>query len=106
MIDERTIAEAVERLFAAAPVGSQIILFGSYARGDARDDSDLDFLVIEPQLSNRHQEMVRLRQILRPMGIPVDVLVISRQGFEGWKNFPSNVVFEAVREGKIFTHAA
>lgn len=25
----------------------RIILFGSYARGDARPDSDLDFLVVE-----------------------------------------------------------
>ena len=28
-------------------VPSKIILFGSYARGDARHDSDVDFLVVE-----------------------------------------------------------
>jgi predicted nucleotidyltransferase len=28
---------------------SQVILFGPYARGEQRQDSDLDFLVIEPE---------------------------------------------------------
>ena len=46
MISEKTIQEAVELLIKAAnPV--RIILFGSYARGDVTEESDLDFLVIE-----------------------------------------------------------
>jgi predicted nucleotidyltransferase len=46
MISEKTIQEAVELLRKAAnPV--RIILFGSYARGDITEESDLDFLVIE-----------------------------------------------------------
>ncbi len=46
MIPQRTIQEAVERLRKAAnPV--RIILFGSYARGDMKETSDLDFLVVE-----------------------------------------------------------
>lgn len=106
MIDQATIDEAINRLLAAVPPGSQVILFGSYARGDPGEDSDLDFLIVEPQLTNRHHEMVRLRQVLRPLRIPVDVLVVSRKAFEGWKDTPNNVIFEAVREGKIFTHVA
>ena len=41
------------------------MLFGSYARGDAREDSDLDLLVIEPRVDDRAKEMVRLRRVLR-----------------------------------------
>lgn len=106
MIDQRTISTAVQQLLDAAPPGSQVILFGSYARGNATEESDLDFLVVEPKLTSRHGEMVRLRQILRSLQIPVDVLVVSRQAFDSWKDMPNNVVFEAVREGKTFTHAA
>lgn len=106
VIDERDIREAIERLLQATPAGSKIVLFGSYARGDAREDSDLDFLVIEPQLMHRRQEMVRLREVLRPMGIPVDILVVSQEGFENWKDWPSNVAYQAHREGKVFIHAA
>ena len=41
MISEQTIQQAVARLVVAANP-SKIILFGSYARGDATEDSDLD----------------------------------------------------------------
>jgi hypothetical protein len=47
--DEALIAEAGRRLAAAAP-GATVILFGSRARGEGRTDSDLDLLVIEPDL--------------------------------------------------------
>ena len=49
MISGEQIQQAVERLVAAANP-SKAILFGSYARGNATEDSDLDLMVIEPQL--------------------------------------------------------
>lgn len=106
MIEPQTVQKAVETLLEATPRGSEVILFGSFARGDPREDSDLDFLVVEPALASRREEMVRLRQALRPLGIPVDVLVVSRAVFESWKDMPNTVIFRAVREGRIFSHAA
>jgi len=46
MINNSAIREAVWLLKEAASP-AKIILFGSYARGEAHEDSDLDFLVIE-----------------------------------------------------------
>ena len=51
MISEQTIQQAVARLVAAAKP-NKIILFGSYARGDATEDSDLDLMVIEQDVQN------------------------------------------------------
>ena len=51
MIEARTIEQAIEVLLDAAPRGSEVILFGSYARGDAVADSDVDFLVIDGDLN-------------------------------------------------------
>jgi len=65
MIDQNTIDEAVRILMDAAPAGSEVILFGSYARGEVNEDSDLDFLVVEPTLGSRRDEMVRLRMMLK-----------------------------------------
>jgi predicted nucleotidyltransferase len=101
--------EMIERaacmLGALAPRGSEVILFGSYARGDAGPESDLDFLVVEPTLPSRHAEMVRLRLALRPLRIPVDVLVVSRKVFDEWKALPNNVIYEANLEGKTMSKA-
>ncbi len=102
MIDQATIADAVRLLLEAAPAGSEVILFGSHARGDAGPDSDLDFLVIEPQVTSKHEEMVRLRDVLRPLRVPADVLVTSRGVFEDWRETPNNVLYEAWKEGRVF----
>jgi predicted nucleotidyltransferase len=106
LIPIETIERAVATLLADAPPGSQVILFGSYARGDANADSDVDFLVVEPTLKSRRAEMVRLRMSLRPLGIPAEVLVVSRPAFDAWKLLPNNVIYEAHREGKVYDHAA
>jgi predicted nucleotidyltransferase len=100
MISEKTIQEAVELLIKAAnPV--RIILFGSYARGDVTEESDLDFLVIEKELKGRRMETVRLRDVLSPLRIPVDVLVISEKTYQDWKDLPGTVIYEAGLEGRI-----
>jgi uncharacterized protein len=81
-MDSIKIEKAVGLLLEAAPAGSTVILFGSHARGDARPDSDLDFLVIEPDVTAYREEMVRLRDALRPLRVPADVLVTTREIFE------------------------
>ena len=101
MIDEATIAKAVDILREAAP-GATIVLFGSYARGYPREDSDVDFLVVEPQLTARREEMVRLRDALRPLRMPVDVLVASERTFKDWADTPGTVICEAAKEGRAF----
>lgn len=99
MIDEATIARAAELLQQAAP-GARIILFGSYARGDQDEESDLDFLVIEPNVTEQREEMVRLRDVVRPLRIPVDIVVTSRRTYEAWSGRPGTLLYEAAREGK------
>jgi predicted nucleotidyltransferase len=105
MIDEETISRAVRLLLDAAP-GSRVILFGSYARGQGGSDSDLDFLVVEPKVESRRSEMVRLRDVLRPLRIPVDVLVVSEEVFQEWRDTPNTVFYEAAREGRVFDEVA
>jgi len=89
----RTLAEA------AAP--ERIVLFGSHARGDARDDSDLDLLVIEREVPDPVGEMVRLRRLLRPLRIPVDVLVFSCADVDRLRDQPGSVLYRALREGIV-----
>lgn len=100
MISEQTIRQAALALGEAAKP-ARVILFGSYARGDAQEDSDLDFLVIEPVLHDKFKEMVRLRQVLRPLRIPVDVLVYSQAEIAQQQDSCATAVYWALREGKV-----
>ncbi len=104
MTDETLIAEAGRRLADAAP-NARVILFGSRARGEAKPDSDLDLLVIEPQLSGRRAEFVRLREALGAIGVPVDLIVVSAEHVEEWGAVKGTMVNEALREGRVLAGA-
>jgi predicted nucleotidyltransferase len=80
---------------------SRIILFGSHARGDARPDSDLDLLVIVPDGRETASEMVRLRGALSPLRVFADVIVVDETDMAAWGQAPGNVLYEALREGRI-----
>ena len=108
MADQTIVDEAVRLLLEIAP-GSKVILFGSHARGQPGQLSDLDFLVVEPKVSNPFEEMVRLRRILdpilRPNLISADVLVVSEEKYNRWKDLPNTVYSAATREGKLYERA-
>ncbi len=93
--------EAAVRVLAEAARPERIILFGSHARGEARADSDLDLLVIESHVEDRAREMVRLRRALRPLRIPVDLLVYSTEDVARWGQQPGSALYWALREGRV-----
>jgi predicted nucleotidyltransferase len=101
VVSDATILDAGQRLAMAAHSPARVVLFGSRARGDARDDSDLDFLVIEERLESKLREMVRLRDALPPLGVPVDVVVVSAHEVARRGAVPSTLIHRALREGRV-----
>ena len=97
--------EAVRRLVNAAHP-RRIILFGSLARGDAREDSDLDLMLLLDDVGDPAAESVRLRRVLNGLIMAVDLLPVSRAHFDYWRDTPGNVFFEAATEGKVLYEAA
>ena len=104
MISENTIRQAVDRLVSAANP-SQVILFGSYARGEATEDSDLDLMVIEREVQNAGEEMVRLHSVVGDVGVGVDVLVYSAEEATRRSQVPGTLLYWALREGKVLYDA-
>ena len=100
MTHEEKIDQAVKLLCNAAQP-KKIILFGSYARGDAKHDSDLDLMVIFENKINRHAEMVRLRRILSPLRMSIDVIVVIEEKFNYWRDTIGHLYNEVSKEGKV-----
>ena len=95
------IERAARTLADAAESPARVIVFGSHARGDARDGSDLDFLVIERDVANRAVEMVRLRDALPPLDVPVDVIVVSEKHAAKWSVVRGTMIHAALGEGRL-----
>ena len=104
ILTENTIRDSVERILQVARP-SKVILFGSYARGDASPNSDLDLMVIMPGQPDKVAEMIRLRRAVGTVGTGVDVLVFSAEEAERRGQVPGTVVYWANKEGKILYEA-
>jgi len=106
MLDQKTIDAAARVLLSNAPEGSRVILFGSWASGDARPGSDLDFLVIEPSVQDKLLEIFRLRKAVQPVFgrhvQPVDLIVMDEARFQQAKDVPNTLAFEAATTGRLY----
>ena len=101
-IDDKVIEEIVARLLEAAPPGSKVILFGSQARGDADALSDVDVMVVEPEVKNATSEALRLENELNPLRVPVDVVVTSTANFDYWRDTVNTLYYRVAREGRAY----
>jgi uncharacterized protein len=83
----------------------RVILFGSWARGDANVQSDVDFLVVEREPfgpdRSRREEAVRIWRCLSEFRVPTDILVYSVDELNQWRDSRYHVVGRALREGKV-----
>ena len=57
----------------------RVILFGSYARGDATEDSDVDVLVVARTKERFFERMATVRRLIRDLrdGLPVSPIVLT-----------------------------
>lgn len=99
MLTQQTILEAAQRAAMAASCPARVMLFGSYARGDANENSDLDLLVIEHNVPDKAAEYLKLHRAIGPMGVGVDVLVISSAKFERRCQVPGTVAYRPASAG-------
>ncbi|MFN0036349.1 MAG: nucleotidyltransferase domain-containing protein [Saprospiraceae bacterium] len=83
----------------------KIILFGSYAQGVAKDDSDLDLAIVKKSDLPQHKRSAEFRKALRANGrrwfFGMDILVYTPEEIETGKNFPHSFVHEILSTGKV-----
>jgi predicted nucleotidyltransferase len=79
----------------------KIILFGSAARGEMGPDSDVDLLVIKHGRFNHWRLTTEIYRHLRGKGAPVDVVVVTPEEVERYRDSRYLVIQPALREGKV-----
>jgi predicted nucleotidyltransferase len=100
MIEANKILEIVSRI-AIKFNPDKIILFGSYAMGNANNSSDLDLLVIKDTDLPYHKRSFDIHKELIGSMIPMDILVYTRQEFEKEQQEQSSFINSAIKTSKV-----
>ncbi|GHV95769.1 hypothetical protein AGMMS50293_20890 [Spirochaetia bacterium] len=106
------ISELVESLKPADPL--KIVLFGSYAKGTARDDSDIDLMVIlnnddvAKNYTERMNRFLSISRLVREMHgkFAMDILVYSREELGIIKSNGNDFIAEVEETGRVIYEKA
>ena len=98
---EQATERYVRLLLDATPPGTEVIVFGSTARGDARPDSDIDLMVVLEEVEDRNAECSRLWDVIGVQEPWADLLVVDRTKFEYWRHTINTVHYDAAHEGLL-----
>jgi predicted nucleotidyltransferase len=95
-----SVKDMVKRLASrAAP--ECIILFGSYARGEAGEDSDVDLLVLFRSLADRRQTVTALYEYVMGMNLPKDIVAATVDEYERYKHVANTIYNAAAQHGIV-----
>lgn len=103
-VDERfhpDLKEAVRRLVDCFQP-DRIYLFGSRARGDAREDSDYDIMLVVPDTLEAHfLRVARAHELIEGIGLPIEVVIFGREQFERQSPVVASLSATVLREGEL-----
>jgi predicted nucleotidyltransferase len=99
------LAEVVERI-ARQFEPLRIILFGSWARGQARPDSNIDLLVVLPRVEDKRQTVIRIGNALSDLPVSKDIVVTTPEEIAARGDMIGQLLRPALREGKVIYERA
>jgi predicted nucleotidyltransferase len=99
-LSPRVLKDIIARVVAAARP-QKIILFGSAARGTMGPNSDVDLLVVKRGRFDRGRLTEKIYLQLCGAGEAVDVIVVTPDDVEQFRDTPWSVVAPALREGRV-----
>ncbi|SRR5258708_7266218 len=85
----------------------KVVLFGSYARGTAGPDSDVDLMVVMPLTKSGRETCVEIRGVLHGLGLAKDIIVATPSEWERYRKIAGSLIRTAHEEGKtLYDRAA
>jgi predicted nucleotidyltransferase len=103
-LSEETLQKIISRVVEVAKP-EKIILFGSAARGQMGPHSDVDLLVIKRGKFHQGHVTGEIYMNLHGVGQAVDVILVTPEQVERYRNTHFLVIAPALREGKEVYHA-
>jgi uncharacterized protein len=100
MIDKKTISNIVIRI-ATNIHPDKIYLFGSYATGQANEDSDIDLLVVKDSSEPKYKRNIEIQRLLIGSKLPVDIVVYTNEEFEKEKYSQHSFVNLAIQGAQL-----
>lgn len=97
---EDILKETIKRILSVVKP-RRVILFGSAARGEMHPDSDLDFLVVIPSGIHRRKTAQKIYRNLIGVGFAADIIVVTEDDIEKFKDNIGMVIKPALKEGRI-----
>jgi len=91
----------VARQIGVRASAKQVILFGSQARGNANENSDVDFFIIAESGLPRFKRSRELYKMFSPYPFSMDLLVYTPQEVEDSRQSQLSFVSTVLREGKV-----
>ena len=85
---------------------TKIILFGSCARGSFGADTDVDLLVVMDVEGSKRKRAVEIDLALSDRTFPLDLIVVTPEEFETYRDVVGHILYPVVREGKVLYGAA
>jgi predicted nucleotidyltransferase len=79
----------------------KIILFGSHARGDYKEESDYDICVIKSGVEHKRKLAQSIYRMLYGIGVSVDIVVETPERFNELKDDPFLIYKEIAKDGKV-----
>ena len=80
---------------------SRVLIFGSQARGTAHRRSDVDLLVVMPEVEDKRRTAIDIRRSLGDLSISKDVVVTTPEEIERRGHVVGSVLHAALREGRV-----
>ena len=80
---------------------SRVVLFGSQARGDANEWSDVDLLVVMGNVPDKRRAAVEIRRSLGDLPISKDIIVATPDEITSRGHVVGTVLHAALREGTV-----
>lgn len=100
--EKHELQKVIQTIRESVPL-QKIYLFGSFARGNPHDSSDLDLCILTDELKGRKIDTIRKirRSLVKDVSMPIDLLIYTSNEFNERAKLSSTFEHQILKEGVL-----